>query len=88
MDSTGTIWGLAMNPPVYSQTNWVLVTCTAADSTGACSHWTLAPTGFNATTQQTTNIAHLFKVTTVKGKQVNEDHGDYYMAFAIDINRP
>ncbi len=90
-DASGNTWNLAMNPgaPYYfTQTNWVLVTCTAADSTGACSHWTLSPTSANPNTNQPANVAHLFRVTTVKGKTVNEDHGDYYMTFAIDINRP
>jgi len=53
-----------------------------------CNHWTIEP----SVTQpdgQLKNIAKLVRVTTGKGnKIIEEDHGNFYLSFSIDITNP
>jgi hypothetical protein len=83
------IW---MSSQHYPETNYALVTCTGVvdpnnPGTSQCNQWKIEP----AVTQpdgQKKNIAKLVRFYTSKGKTIEEDHGDFYMSFAIDITNP
>src|SRR5438270_10069652 len=92
VDVHGQNYRINMNPvssaqAYYPETNYVSVTCTGANSTGQCNRWTVTPSGSYVRADGTTargNIGKLVKVTTVKGKTVDVDQGDFYFSFSIE----
>ena len=62
------------------------VSCEASDASG-CSAWRVLPVGVNPANGEAANVAKLLLLTTVKGKEVQTDLGNYYMSFEFAIVR-
>jgi len=86
----GETYRIWMSSTAYPQTNFAVVRCVGVVSStnSQCNHWTIEP----SVTQpdgQLKNIAKLVRVTTGKGnKIIEEDHGNFYLSFSIDITNP
>jgi hypothetical protein len=91
-DLSGNTYRIWMSSQHYPETNFSLVTCTAVvdpnnPGTSQCNQWRIEP----AVTQpdgQKKNIAKLVRFYTSRGKTIEEDHGDFYMSFAIGVTNP
>jgi len=91
-DTGGNSYRIRMSSLNYPETNYALVTCTSVvdpsnPTTSQCNQWRIDP----SVTQpdgQTKNIAKLVRFYTSRGKTVEEDHGDFYMSFSLDITNP
>lgn len=91
-DLSGNTYRIWMNSQNYPETNHALVTCRGVvdpnnPGTSQCNKWRIEP----AVTQpdgQKKNISKLVRFYTSKGKTIEENHGDFYMSFAIDITNP
>jgi hypothetical protein len=91
-DYNGNSYRLWMSPYHYADTNNALVTCTGvADptmpSTSKCVQWRIEPSVTQADGQEK-NVARLIRFYTYKGKEIDESHGDFYMAFSIGFTNP
>ncbi len=88
-DINGNTYRVLMNSADYPQTNYGLVTCAGVVSPTdpQCNHWTIEPSVTQPDGQKK-NIAKLVRFYTSKGKTIQENHGDYYLSFAIDITNP
>ena len=76
-------YALRIQTTNYPGTQEVLWTCTAA-ANGKCTSWKMQsdPAG------QGKVAAQLLKISTVKGKTVEEKRGQYYISFAVDVTSP
>ncbi len=83
MDYNGQRYALRIEKTNYPGTQEVLWTC-AATANGKCTAWKMQsdPAG------QGKVAAQLLKVSTVKGKTVEEPRGKYYISFSVDVNNP
>jgi hypothetical protein len=91
-DFNGNSYRVWMNSQNYPETNDALITCTGvADptkpSTSQCIQWRIEPTVTQADGQKK-NVARLIRFYTSKGKEIEENHGDFYMAFSIGFTNP
>jgi hypothetical protein len=88
-DVNGNTYRVLMNSTEYPQTNYGLVTCVGVVSptNPQCNQWTVAPSVTQPDGQRK-NIAKLVRFYTSKGKTIQEDHGDFYMAFSIGFTNP
>ena len=88
---------LQMNPlvgaDVNPETDFVDITCNAANASSQCINWTIASNGtkggcatLDCSVKQ--NIARLSKFVTVKGKTTELNQGDFYVAFSIGVTNP
>ncbi len=73
---------LTMNPINYA-TDFVKVTCVSVGTGNQCNHWTIVPADVSGI-----NVAKLLVLTTIKGKKVAADQGNFLMSFAIDVSNP
>jgi hypothetical protein len=91
-DLNGNTYRIWMSSQNYPQTNYALATCTGVvdpnnPGSSQCNQWRIEP----AVTQpdgQKKNIAKLVRFYTSRGRTIEEDHGDFYMSFAIGITNP
>lgn len=83
MDYNSTRYAIRIQKVNYPGTQEVLWTCTSTAS-GKCTGWKMQsdPNG------QGKVAAQLLKVTTVKGKTVEENLGQYYFSFTVDVTTP
>ena len=83
MDYNGTRYAIRIEKVNYPGTQEVLWTCTSVAS-GKCNLWKMQsdPLG------QGKVAAQLLKITTVKGKTVEEKRGQYYFSFSVDVTNP
>lgn len=91
-DLNGNTYRMWMNSVNYPQTNYALVTCTGvADpinpSTSQCNQWRIEPSVTQPDGQRK-NISKLVRFYTLRGKTIEEDHGDFYMSFSIFVTNP
>src|SRR5262249_48580525 len=90
----GIPYRIIMNPgcPAFTdgcpEVNPTAVTCTGMDASGKCNQWTIGPSGNNNQSGVPANVIRLAKITTVKGRQVVENLGDFTMSFNIGITYP
>jgi len=83
-DYAGASYRLAMYPPAYPETNYLLVTCTAANNLNECVAWTILPiTQPDATLR---NIAQLQKAG--KNGSFSTALGDFYISFNFTVTNP
>lgn len=94
-DVNGTIYRVRMDQQNYPGTDNALATCTGVldplnPSTSPCNAWTITPAAINGGTDngQPRNVTELVKVSTVKGKTVEQHLGYYYMTFKFGITKP
>ncbi len=73
---------LTMNPANYA-TDFVNVTCIGAATGNQCNHWSILPADTSGI-----NVSKLLLLTTVKGKNVATDQGNFFMSFSIDVSNP
>jgi hypothetical protein len=83
--SGGSTYAIAQNPLNYGETNFATVTCVAANSAGACNHWTIRPSATQPS-GQLKNIGKLLKELT--GNKTPQDLGVFYMSFFVDVTNP
>jgi len=83
MDYNGSRYAVRMNPTNYPGTQQVLWTCTAV-ANGKCTGWKMQsdPNGQGKVAGQ------LLKITTVKGKTIEEKRGQYYFSFSVHVTTP
>jgi len=91
-DFGGNTYRVWMNSGTYPQTNYALVTCTGVvdpnnPSTSQCNQWRIEPSVTQPDGQRK-NIVKLVRFYISRGKTIEEDHGDFYMAFSIGITNP
>lgn len=91
-DLNGNTYRIWMNSMNYPETNYALVTCTGVvdpnnPDTSQCNQWKIEPSVTQPDGQRK-NIAKLVRFYTSKGKTIEEDHGDFYLAFSIGITNP
>lgn len=93
----GNDYRLQMNPfvgaDVNPETDVVNITCNAVNASSQCIKWIISPNGAkggcatpDCSVKQ--NIARLSKFVTVKGKTIELNQGDFYMAFLINLTNP
>ncbi len=83
MDYSGQRYALRIEKNNYPGTQEVLWTCTSTAS-GICSSWKMQsdPSG------QGKVAAQLLKISTVRGKTVEELRGKYYISFSVNVTNP
>lgn len=83
MDYNAQRYAIRIEKVNYPGTQEVLWTCTSTAS-GKCNKWKMQsdPNG------QGKVAAQLLKITTVKGKTVEEKRGQYYFSFSVDVTTP
>jgi len=91
-DFSGNTYRVLMNSGTYPETNYALVTCTGVvdpnnSDTSQCNQWRIEPSVTQPDGQRK-NIAKLVRFYTSKGKTIEEDHGDFYLSFAIHLTNP
>lgn len=88
---------LQMNPTIGAdvnpETDYVNITCSAANASSQCIDWLIEPNGskggcatLDCSVRQ--NIARLSKFVTSKGKTTEFNQGDFYVAFSIHLTNP
>jgi hypothetical protein len=81
--------GLNTGDVAQPETNYVHVHCTS--TAGACTSWTITPSG-TGPAGAASNVAALlaYRATTAKGKTTTTvvKQGDFYMSFRIDLTAP
>ena len=85
-DAGGVRYRLTQNPSNFSETNWVQITCLATDSNSKCSQWKIEPSVTQSDGERS-NVAKLLKVAT-KPTQADQDMGNFYLSFAINVTKP
>ena len=87
---------LQMNPViggyVFPETDFANVTCQAGENS-VCNSWTVSPHGakggcLNADCSLRQNVARLSKLTTVKGKTVATNLGNFLVSFRVNVTNP
>ncbi|MGI8836907.1 MAG: hypothetical protein ACR2H4_09755 [Pyrinomonadaceae bacterium] len=91
-DLNGNTYRIWMNSQNYPATNYAVVTCTGvvdpnSPSTSQCNQWRIDPSVTQPDGQRK-NIAKLVRFYTSKGKTIEEDHGNFYVAFSIVFTNP
>lgn len=84
-DAAGVRYRLAMNSNNFPEVNLVQVTCLAS-ANAKCSQWRIEPSATQLDGERK-NVAKLLKVSTKRG-QADQDMGDFYMSFAINLTNP
>ena len=90
-DTNGITYRLWMNSTNYPETNYALVTCTGVvdpnnPNTSQCNQWRIEPSVTQPDGQRK-NIARLVRVLT-KGNITEENHGDFYVSFSLNVTNP
>lgn len=84
VDVSGVRYSLRFNKQNFTGTNDVPWTCTSTLS-GKCSGWRMQSIDPNGNGKV---IAQLLKITTAKGKTVEEARGRYYFSFDMGLTNP
>jgi hypothetical protein len=74
------------NPANFTETNWVQVTCIAADANSKCNQWKIEPSATQPD-GEIKNVAKLLKVAT-RPRESDQDTGDFYLSFTIHLTNP
>jgi len=83
----GSEYRIQMNPVNYSETNYVDITCTGTNAASQCNQWRIEPSAIQADGQRK-NVAKLVRLVTSKGKTIEENLGDFYLSFVINVTNP
>ena len=86
-DSGGQRYRIAMNNSNFIETNNIRISCTGVDSANKCNRWKFEPFALQPD-GNVKSIGKLLRVTTVKGKTVEDDRGDFYLSFSITATNP
>lgn len=85
-DASGVRYRLAMNSNNFSEVNPVQITCVGTNASAKCNQWRIEPSATQLDGERK-NIAKLLKVAT-KPRQSDQDMGDFYLSFAINLTNP
>lgn len=85
-DYGGQSYAVRMNPVNFPETSHSQWTCLGVDAAGKCNQWRLEPG--ELVDGQKKNVGQLVRLVTVRGQTTNEDRGDYYISFQINIGNP
>lgn len=85
-DAGGVRYRLNMNPNNFPESNPVQITCVATDVNSKCNQWKIEPSVTQLDGERK-NVATLLKVAT-KPRQTDQDMGDFYMSFTINLTNP
>jgi hypothetical protein len=86
-DYGGQSYRFAMNNSNFIETNNIRISCTGVDSLNKCNRWKFEPFALQPD-GSIKSIGKLLRITTVKGKTVEEDRGDFYLSFSITATNP
>lgn len=86
-DYGGQRYRFAMNNSNFIETNNIRISCTGVDSANKCNRWKFEPFALQPD-GGVKSIGKLLRITTVKGKTVEEDRGDFYLSFSITATNP
>lgn len=86
----GDFYRIWMDSVVYPGTNDALITCTGVVDpanlyTSQCNQWKIEPL---VTQPSGKNVARLTRVYTSKGRTIEENRGDFYMSFSLNMTNP
>ena len=93
----GATYRLQMNPltgvDVDPETDYVNITCNAANANSQCINWKIEPNGSKggcatADCSVIQNVARLSKMVSSKGKTISVNQGDFHVAFSITLTNP
>jgi len=85
-DLNGNTYRIWMNSVTSQGTNDALITCTeVVGPNNQCNQWRIEPI---VTQPAGKNIAKLVRFYKSKGRTIEEDHGDFYMSFSINMTNP
>lgn len=84
-DPGGVRYRIAMNSNNFPEVNLVQVTCLAS-ANSKCTQWRIEPSATQMNGERK-NVAKLLKVATAR-KQVDQDMGDFYLSFTINLTSP
>lgn len=87
IDYGGATYAVRMQSDNYPETEWVQWTCTSLNSSAKCSAWQMEPSVVQADGQRKAK-GQLLKISTVKGKTVEDPRGVFYFSFKINITNP
>lgn len=85
-DAKGVRYRLNNNPANYGETNWLQITCVAADASAKCNQWKLQPSTIQSN-GELKNVTKLIKVATKPG-EIDQDYGDFYLTYTIHVTNP
>jgi hypothetical protein len=86
LDYSGSTYAVRMNPPTYYETDWIQWTCLSLNGSGKCNSWEMEPSTFYDGERKARG--QLLKITTVKGKTVEEKRGVFYFSFKVNLTNP
>ena len=84
-DAAGVRYRLAMNSDNFPEVNLIQITCLAT-ANSKCSQWKIEPSAMQLNGERK-NVAKLLKVAT-RPHQTDQDMGDFYLSFAINLTNP
>lgn len=85
-DAFGVRYRLNMNPNHFSESNLVQISCVGTDANAKCNQWKIEPSATQLNGERK-NVAKLLKVAT-RPKQTDQDMGDFYLSFTINLTNP
>lgn len=85
-DAGGVRYRLNLNPNNFPESNPVQITCVATDVNSKCNQWKIEPSVTQLNGERK-NVATLVKVAT-KPRQIDQDMGDFYLSFTINLTKP
>lgn len=86
-DYGGQRYRFSMYNANFSETNDIRIRCTSADSTNKCNGWKFEPFALQPD-GSIKSIGKLLRLTTVKGKTVTEERGNFYLSFSFTATHP
>lgn len=87
MPDLKTYYRIHFKPTVYSETDWIQVTCTASYIKGGCGAWSFEATGATTSADlNAKNVGRLLKIDA-GGNVLDDKLGDYFMSFSITAAR-
>jgi hypothetical protein len=85
-DASGVRYRLTMHADNFPEVNLVQVTCVGTNSSARCNQWRLEPSVTQLDGERK-NVTKLLKVAT-KPNQSDQDLGDFYLSFGINLTNP
>ncbi len=85
-DAGGVRYRLTMRADNFSEVNLTQVTCVTTDANSKCNQWKIEPSAIQLNGERK-NVAKLLKVAT-RPNQADQDLGDFYLSFAIQLTNP
>jgi hypothetical protein len=85
-DASGVRYRLSMHANNFPELNLMQVTCLGTNTSGKCNQWKMEPSVTQLDGERK-NVTKLLKVAT-KGNQSDQDMGNFYLSFSINLTNP